>query len=350
MAAPWLGVLGAAQPGGSAQGDQSGVLRLALVVRKPIAGSGGGPSNPIVVLRDVLDARVLLGCYLDGEGHVQRWVEVWVQDVAGLAESLPTYRETLTNRKLDDRWVTRSAAMGRGSGSAMSYGAGGGGWAGGLVRSGWESKHPAPTALDQKTMTVTALAHPESGARWALCEDDAALAKAGLPAFSSSLHRYIHVPALGDKSVFVPVTPGAPENDRTAGIAHALGTTTGGANPPVPVNLGGGLMLVCPHEPLSYEAYVDALTGLEADSVPAAAGSATTSIVAMAAGVGLTPGKPAGSSGSAGHVAGGLSGGLLSLGRGGRSGRLVETLHLKVRVLADAFGIVRDQTAESQLP
>lgn len=333
--------------GPASKDEPSGRLRLAIVARKPGSGpESSGAVGPLVVLRDVLDARVLLGCFVDDAQNVHRWAEVWVQDVGGLAEAMPTYRETLTNRKLDERWTARCEAMARlGSARGASRSSGGG-----LVRAGWEAKHPTPVVLDPKALTMSPLLSPDHGGRWALCEDDTALAKAGLPAYSSSLHRYIHVPTLGDKGVFVPVTPGAPENDRTAGLAHALGTPVGGSGAVVPVNLGGGLMMVCPHEPLSYEAYVDALAGLEAEAVPAAAGAAATAIVAMAAGAGISSADKGESSATKGHLPGSLSGGLLGLGRGGRAGRLAETLHLRLRVLADAFGIVRDQTADTQRP
>jgi|GEM_PF-388096 len=323
----------------ASDGEPNGGLRLALVARKTGASPAGpdvSPAGgPLVVLRDLLDARVLLGCLIDGSDHVHRWVEVWVQDIAGLAQALPTYRETLTNSKLDERWTARADAMV------------------GLVRAGWETKHPSPIVLDAKALTLRYLANLGTSDLWALCADDAVLAKVGLPAYSSSLHRYIHVPALGEKSMFVAVTAGALENERTAGVAHATGTPAGTASSIVPVNLGGGLMMVCPHEPLSYESYVDALSGLEAESILATAGAAAISIVAMAAGAGMSSGgkSKSGASGAVKvHVPGSLSGGLLSLGRGGRAGRLIETLHLKLRVLADVFEIVRDQTADSQRP
>lgn len=344
------GYAAAVWPGGERpgfSGEPSGRLALALVVRKPVAGAeAGGASGPLVVLRDVLDARVFLGCFIDEAWNVHRWAEVWVQEIGGLAEAVPTYRETLTNRKLDDLWIARCEGVARAGSRVGTSGIRGGG----LVRAGWEAKHPGPVVLDLKTLTLNVLVSPELGERWGLCENDSALSAAGLPAYSSSLHRYIHVPSLGDKSVFVPVTPGAPENDRTAGLAHAIGPAGRGVGGVVAVNLGGGLMMVCPHEPLSYEAYVDAITGLEAESVPATAGAATTAITAMAAGAGLALGEKGTPAATRSHLPGSFSGGLLSLGRGGRAGRLAETLHLKLRVLADAFGIVRELTCEAQRP
>lgn len=89
---------------------------------QPDASMAGGP---LVVLRDLLDARVLLGCFIDTAQSVHRWVEVWVQDIGGLAKALPTYRETLTNSKLDEHWAAhqrhaRSGAGGLGDASTRA--------------------------------------------------------------------------------------------------------------------------------------------------------------------------------------------------------------------------------------
>ena len=75
-------------------------LRIGVIVKKqadPVAGH-------LVMLRDLLDAQVYLGCVADASGRVQQWVELWVQSTNGLAGSLPASRETLSNAVLDDRW------------------------------------------------------------------------------------------------------------------------------------------------------------------------------------------------------------------------------------------------------
>src|SRR6266571_3521138 len=80
--------------------QKSSPLRIGVMVKKqpdPVAGH-------LVMLRDLLDAQVYLGCIIDALGRVQQWVEIWVQSTSGLAGSLPASRETLTNALLDDRW------------------------------------------------------------------------------------------------------------------------------------------------------------------------------------------------------------------------------------------------------
>ena len=59
-------------------------LKIGVIVKKqadPVAGH-------LVMLRDLLDAQVYLGCVSDASGRVQQWVEIWVQSTSGLAGSL----------------------------------------------------------------------------------------------------------------------------------------------------------------------------------------------------------------------------------------------------------------------
>src|SRR6185295_15122789 len=78
-------------------------LRLCILTRKdpdPVAGH-------FVILRNLLDAVVYLGCITDSGGGGSRlhgYVEIWVQNLAGLSGSPAAAREALSNRVLDDRW------------------------------------------------------------------------------------------------------------------------------------------------------------------------------------------------------------------------------------------------------
>src|SRR3954447_12140281 len=84
-------------------------LRLCILTRKdpdPVAGH-------FVILRNLLDAVVYLGCITDGvpggggggAGRLHGYVEIWVQNLAGLSGSPAAAREALSNRVLDDRWA-----------------------------------------------------------------------------------------------------------------------------------------------------------------------------------------------------------------------------------------------------
>src|SRR5437762_6852537 len=80
--------------------QKSAPLRIGVIVKKqadPVAGH-------LVMLRDLLDAQVYLGCVSDAAGRVQQWVEVWVESTSGLAGALPARRGTSSNAVSDDGW------------------------------------------------------------------------------------------------------------------------------------------------------------------------------------------------------------------------------------------------------
>lgn len=82
-----------------------------MVVKTDAPEEAGGH---FVSLREpAVDARVVLGCLVDAAGRVHQWIEVWVQDVAGLSHCPAIYREALSNRVLDERWVRRLDALER---------------------------------------------------------------------------------------------------------------------------------------------------------------------------------------------------------------------------------------------
>src|SRR5262249_21757287 len=108
-----------------------GPLRLCVLVRQtpdPVAGH-------FVLLRDLHDALVYLGCVIDACGSVREWVELWVQNVDGLEASLPAYRETFSNHSLDLRWGKMAEAL-----AALK--------ADSSLHTGWETQHPLPVFLD----------------------------------------------------------------------------------------------------------------------------------------------------------------------------------------------------------
>lgn len=293
--------------------DQCGaLLRLCAIVKKdadPVSGH-------LVVLRDMLDGRVLLGCVVDAGGAVQQWVELWIQDVNGLSESLPARREALTNALLDQRWEEYVRAYESLCPST-------------LLRTGWELRNPPPTYIDLSQFQPV---HPAdaSGGNWSLCRDDSLLSGRGLPPYSTSLHRYLFQPQLQEQSRFVPMTEGAPTGQMTITPAELLG----GRRDLVALNASAGRMMVRSYSPLAFEPFVDLIGG--------GAGTGITHGRSM---LNLVEGMPAEK--DAGSLAGD---GWLYLGKHGRSGRLLETLHLKLRALADAVGAVRRLVLESHRP
>jgi len=294
--------------------DQGAALRLCVLVREtpdPAAGH-------LVLLRDLHDAAVYLGCVVDACGRPREWIELWVQNVEGLEASLPSFRETFSNHALDARWRAQAAAL-----AELEPGR--------VVSTGWETAHPRPSFLDLlKAQPVHPGADTPDGA-WELCQDDERLRQAGLPPFSTSLVRYLWQPGAGAASKFVPVVSGAPQNAATVALAEILR----GVDQHIALNPQAGLMLATRLAPVAYEDYVDLLAGKPWG--------------------GLEHGKrrllfdgPYRRIADAAEVEHGP--GLVFWGTQGRAGRFVETFHLKLQLLADAFALVRGYVARQQLP
>jgi hypothetical protein len=291
--------------------EQTGVARLGVVIATTPGKSG------IIVLREMLDARVVLGAIADAASKVHEFVEIWVQDTAGLATAPPTYRENLSNRVLDDRWRSRAKAF-------EAVGSGGGV----VIRTGWEDSHPEPMFVDLKKLVPLRAAEKSSGGPWALCEDDEFLRKKGKEPYSASLTRYLYAPMQGDRSPLVAVAgPDAPD---AAGVVRDLGLPSDAAA----VSLGG-LMLALPLAPLSFEQYLDAIGGSAGG-----ANDANHSIERLV--------RQRAASGGGGASAGG-GGGWLGAASASPTRRLPEVLHLKLRLLAEAVAIVRASSLEGPL-
>jgi hypothetical protein len=282
-------------------------LRLCVVCRAP--GSGEG----LIALRDTLDARVLLGCIMDAGRRVHQWVEIWIQSLQNVIAAPGLARESLSNALLDKRWRDTFAAM-----ESLEPDD--------LFRTGWEGDPPRPTWIDPKSGRPI---HPIEGASrkpFALCRDESALAEANLPSYATSLHRYLYVPEHPAQTPFVAITPDAPANERTVPL-ETLVPPGGGL---VPLN-PGGLTMVRSHSPLTLEAFSDMLSGKPAAGTVAGVPNELQTVVA------------AGDAGNDGD-------GWLSVGRHGRWGRVIESLHLKLRVLADVVNAVRTSAQRTQRP
>ena len=296
------------------EGDQAAPLRLCVLVRQtpdPVAGH-------FVLLRDLHDAMIYLGCVADAGGRVREWIELWVQNVDGLESSLPAYRETFSNHSLDARWKKNAEQL-RASDPE------------GFLQTGWESAHPLPSFLN---LSKAAPLHPgggSEGGRWELCRADESLRAAGLPAFGTSLFRYLHQPAAGAEPRFVPVVAGAPQNDKTRPLAEALG----GAEHHLPFNPQGGLMMACAFGPLAFDEYADLLGGKAWKGIEHGKKFLKFSGVYS----GLDDWSVVQQTGA--H---------LFLGPHGRAGRFIETFHLKLQLLCEAVQLTRAVVREQQLP
>lgn len=276
--------------------------------------SGDAVGGRLVDLRTTADARVFLGCVLDAAGGVERWVEVWVQDSAGFAASPAGRRATINNAVLDARWSARAKALGGLDGR-------------GIIATGWESTHPPPMLIDVETLRLVVPTVQGADEPLALCTDDGLLVEVGLEAYSTGRSRYLYSAALGLESPFVPIGDESPDRGPTASLDAVCGEVALLSD----LNLAGGLMMVRPWAPVSYDQFVDVLGGGSWDGPEHG-----RSPVMMDAGAVDEPLEE--------------FEGSIFLGRHGRWGRLVEALHLKLRVLGEAVEQVEHLTRRTRSP
>src|SRR5882724_3153096 len=293
------------------QSETSGTVRLCVLARQmpdPVAGH-------LVLLRDLPDAMVYLGCLVDAGGRLREWVELWVQNVDGLESSLPALRESFSNHSLDQRWANAAKSF-----ATLNPR--------GFIHTGWETKHPLPTFLDLSRQQPV---HPGSGDnRWQLCQDDQALQSAGLPTYGTSLFRYLYQPAAKDTG-FVPVVAGAPATP----VTHPLAEAFKDSQSQVSLNPQAGLLMAQNFAPLGFEDYVDLLGGKGWKGIEHGKRMLNFNGVYRT----LDDWNQMQQSGS--H---------LFLGGQGRAGRFVESFHLKLQLLVEVLTSVRAFVEQQQLP
>ncbi len=278
-------------------------LRVCVLCRNEPDPVGGR----FVVVRDVLDASVFLGCVQDAAGDITQWIEVWVQRVEGLRDSAGRASRALDNASLEARWKRTASALSQ---------------IGGMIHTGFEETNPPAVGIDTEKGVSARPMHEPTGTYWDVCRDEDILAAQGLASYRSSLERYLWVPELGGESPFLPLS------DRDA---VREGVLTGVNRHMVPFNLGGGLMMVCPLAPIAYADQVEIIAGRSWSGVPHGVAS-----IDLREGDGVS-------------VRGGgfvgdpepIDPDRLFLGRHGRWGRLVESLHLKLKLLAEAVNTTR---------
>lgn len=291
-------------------------LRICVAVRGD-AAAGGASSGPFTLLRTTVDARVYLGAIVDGGGRVREWVELWVQTLAGIGETLTSNRDTFSNRVLDLRWrqVAKSFITADPDG---------------FIETGYEEKHPLPAYVD---LTSGKPFHPLDGAEqpWAVAVDDAELLAAGLPAFGSSVHRYWRGTDAAGQVKFVPATPCASTSASTVALGTALptGAKLAGFNPE------GGLLMVRRRAPFSLDEYAEFLSGKPWKGFKSGRDSFA-----------LQPGYKA-----LGDWDRLQQGGIhLFNTNTGRAGRFLEAFYLRLSVLHQAVRLVRSAVQIRQLP
>jgi len=297
-----------------AEDQKAATLKICVLVRPKPDPVGGY----LVVLRDTIDSKVFLGCIIDASSQVLEWLELWIQNTETLISTASAACQSLSNTMLDNRWRRQSQAFEHLEGAA-------------IVKTSWESEHPLPTFLDISTRSPVHPIDPNSGTPWKLCVDEGLLQQKNLPGYAGSLHRYLYVPALGKESQFVPVTSGAPTNASTKPLSDICGAPSH----TIPLNPGAGLMLIKKHVPIGLETFIDILSGAAWDGVKHG-----RSILDLGEQLNALRKDEAVLTAD----------GRLFLEAHGQCGRLVETFHLKLRLLADIVSSVHSMVYHLQRP
>lgn len=296
-------------------------------------GSDGGPRVAVLFRIDPepiqghfapvgaqVDARIVLGCLLDAGGAVHQWLEIAIQDADRVVRSLHSKRGVLNNRLLDERWKSQCRAENEPP-------------QGPLVWCGWEVANPVPVLIDPEARTAVHARDASTGGHWSLCTEDAPLEQAGLPPYSSTLHRYLWVADNPTETKFIPVTSDTPANERCAPAAQVIE----GFDRFVGLNLAGGLMKARPYLSVGFEEFSEVIGGSTWQGVRH--GRESMKLDHQLEKI---------------HTVGGqenmLGDGWLFQDHHGKWGRLIETVHLKLRALADATTAVQETVRHTKTP
>ena len=296
------------------QEQKNATLKICILVKQqpdPVAGH-------LVVLRENFDAKILLGCILDAGSGVRQWIELWVQNVEPPSSTSTLPRQFLTNAALDNRWKNMCRSF-----EQLDHT--------GIINTGWDQSHQRPMFLDLNTLEPLHLRDEQSGCYWRLCEDDALLAKKELPEYKNSLHRYLYLPELAPDSPLVPVTADAPTNQFTEDYQKISPENDN----IIPFNLSVGFILVRLRGLTELEPFIDLLSGGSWEGIR----HGRSTIELQESQESLSPDRT--DSNSIGR---------LFLAPQGRWGRLAETFHLKLCLLAELISSVHTMTSHQQRP
>ena len=271
----------------------------------------------LILLSAPVGGRVYLGALADRGGRVREWVELWVQVTSGLHGSVGASEAGLTNSALDVRWRQMIAGLVSADPDAC--------W-----NTGWETKHPRPVWLDAAGRQAVHAVDPGSARAYELCTDDTVLIASGLEPFSETLHRYLYAKDQA-AAPFVAATAGAP---RATGVCEAKDVLPK-ADRLVPFNPEGGLLFVRRLAPLELKQYADLLSGVPFSGL--SAGRPPVKLRGPFAG--LDDWDKAQQEGR-----------YIFSQRRGRSGRFLETLHLKLQLFTGMLRAVQTTVAKQQAP
>jgi hypothetical protein len=215
-------------------------LRVAVVGRRDAAPN----EDPLVLLREAPGSRVYLGAVCDAAARVLLWLELSVQTAGPRHSALANLNHCFTNRELDLLWQQEIPAYDTP-------------WPEDSIVLGLEQNHPGPILVKRTTLHTYPRFVETVVSRLRLCQDDALLARAGLPAYSSSLARYLHDPQAASAPRFWAATPDIPAHPAVEPF-DAIAKETDGAHV---FNAHAGLIRARRLAPLPLEDYLDVLEG-----------------------------------------------------------------------------------------
>ncbi|MBX3316216.1 MAG: hypothetical protein KF902_05060 [Phycisphaeraceae bacterium] len=292
-------------------------IGIALIVRDEPDPLGGR----FVRLRETYDASVMLGALVDEREQIIEWVEFWSQR-DGFSGVDPASASGISNQAMDQRWQSSAEVLA-------------GAEPGSVIFTGFE-KEPAPVLFFDPGSGRIEQAKSAGGSMWRLCVDDASLAAAGLPPYGTGSERFWIATETGNTHAFASTNEAAPKRDGVLTMREAIG-------PNAIVAHAGGRLMVRRYRAASYAEIVDAMTS--GDWSIDEAGSAKSRVPVSFDGRGIDSSTP-----SRSHTKGRVSEESLILSHRGEWGALIETLHLKLRLWAEAIRCVSRAVERSERP
>ena len=294
-------------------------VEICLAVRltpDPVAGS-------FVVLRQTSIATVVLGCLTDSSHRLIEWLELWLQKPVHAQSLTPVFQTRADNRLIDGEW--QDLAHDFEACDPVAY-----------IETPFVAKSLRPVRIRAKQGETGLLEH-EGGGAWQLCDQDGALKSAGLHPYSVSRHRYLVAEASGQNAVYCRVTSLAENEGELADGAQLVPAAAVSAENTdgLPLFVEAPRLMVRRLAPISLEQHLSLLggvpwPGIENGKQPISLGGIFESFS-----------KPD-------YLQKGTA--YLMGGKHGKTGNLLEALHLRLTLLQQMMAVVRDSTHRRQLP
>ena len=188
--------------------DESTPLLVCLVV--PERGAGAGEP---MLLRDDPEAATYAGVLCDRDAHIHQLLEISVQKLhlGDVQHSAQKYQ--ITNGYLDGQWIAHGEYLRKLSPRRV-------------LASPCERLNPAPLLIESPVAGDTPFLTTHF-LPWELCRDDALLLNHGLPAYSSSRHRYLRPAADAGAKLFAATDPESPATSQTVSLDKVLAESGG---------------------------------------------------------------------------------------------------------------------------